>query len=156
MAIARLSDAEIASLVDEQKNSDTDFAELNLKSSSGHRRQSYSLIGHAGSRFTLFLRQNSLDSFDFSAILGYHIPGTNTVFRLRRYNGRHFHTNAIENETIYGCHIHIATERYQIRGGDEEAFAIETTLYSDLRGALACLIADCHILVPGSAQLPLL
>ena len=41
-------------------------------------------------------------------------------------------------------HIHLATERYQEIGAREDTFAEPTDRYSDIEGALACLIADAN------------
>lgn len=96
------------------------------------------------------VRQSLLNPFDFSVILGYKVPGLNTVFRLRRYNGKsHVHTNAIENETVRGFHMHFATERYQKFGGlKEDGFAQETSRYWNLESAIDCLIEDCGFASP--------
>lgn len=38
----------------------------------------------------------------------------------------------------------MATERYQLRdGSDEEAYAVVTNRYSDVKGAIQCLYVDC-------------
>ncbi len=80
---------------------------------------------------------------DFSVILGYRIPHLYTVFRLRRYNGKHQHTNVIERQTLLDFHIHTATERYQTNGFREDTFAEKTNRYSTLGSAINCLIEDC-------------
>lgn len=73
------------------------------------------------------------------------MPGFNTVFRLRRYNGKsHVHTNTLESQTVKGFHIHYATERYQrYSGAKEEGFAIATDRYQSLDSAIDCMLADC-------------
>ncbi len=69
---------------------------------------------------------------------------SNRVFRLRRCNGKsHEHTNLIEKQTFYEFHIHMATERYQREGENEDWYAEPTDRYGDLSGAIDCLIADC-------------
>ncbi len=98
------------------------------------------------------LRQNIMNALDFSAIFGYHMPGSSRVFRLRRYNGKHYHTNRIEQETISGFHIHQATERYQAIGAKEDAFAENTDRYSTLSDALNCLLEDCKFVPPEDGQ----
>ena len=86
---------------------------------------------------TLMFRQSTFNPLDFSVILGYIIPNTNQVFRLRRYNGKsHEHTNWLEQEKFYDFHIHTATERYQIAGWNEDGYATPTDRYSDHHGAL--------------------
>jgi hypothetical protein len=90
-----------------------------------------------------------LNPFDFSAILGYKVPGFNTVFRLRRYNGKHRHTNTMEKQAIHDFHIHTATERYQRVGGmKEDSFAERTDRYQTLETALQCLLEDCGFSSP--------
>lgn len=69
---------------------------------------------------------------------------TNQLFRLRRHNGRsHEHTNKIEGDKFYEFHIHIATERYQDLGVREDSYAEPTDRFTDLGGAIDCLLADC-------------
>jgi hypothetical protein len=103
----------------------------------------------SGDRFVILVRQNMLNRFDFSAILGYRLPGVNTIFRLRRYNGKsHYHSNPIENERFRDFHIHMATERYQKLGAKEDHFAIMDRRYSDLDGAIDCLLFDCGFRSP--------
>ena len=98
-----------------------------------------------------------LNTLDFSAILAVHIPQSNRLFRLRRYNGKsHEHTNSIEGDTFYGYHIHTATERYQEIGAREDAYAEVTDRYNDLDGALDCLLHDAGFDVPPDEQLSFL
>lgn len=110
-----------------------------------------------GSSFYLKLRQNRKNTLDFSAILGYSPKDLNTVFKLIRFNGKsHEHRNVLEKETaFYDFHIHKATERYQFAGRKEEFFAETTDRYSNLRGALRCLIADCNVSLKENPQLSL-
>jgi hypothetical protein len=87
-------------------------------------------------------------------ILGYLREDVTSLFRLRRYNGKsHEHTNKIEGNTFYEFHIHTATERYQDRGMDEDAFAEPTTRFSDLNGAIDCMVADCGFDLPPEPQM---
>lgn len=71
------------------------------------------------------------------------VPQTNVLFRLRRYNGKHWHRNKLEGERFRGFHIHTATKRYQERGFDEDKFAQRTDRYSGFGSALRCMIEDC-------------
>lgn len=81
------------------------------------------------------------------------MPKSNGLFRLRRYNGKsHEHTNHLEGESFYDFHIHSATERYQVIGTREDAFAEPTDRYGDFRAALRCLIQDANLDVPPEAQ----
>lgn len=101
------------------------------------------------------VRQSMLNTWDFSAILGYKVPGYNTIFRLRRYNGKHVHTNSIEGSTLHDFHFHTATERYQKRGAKEDSFAEVTSRYWNLDSALRCLLEDCGFNPPApTPQIP--
>lgn len=114
-----------------------------------HRRRDYDIKCDSGETFVLALRESTLNRFDFSAILGYQLPGVNTIFRLRRYNGKsHYHTNPLENETFRDFHIHKATQRYQNFGTKEDHFAVIDKRYSDLDGAIECLLNDCGFRSP--------
>jgi hypothetical protein len=114
-----------------------------------HRRKEFEITCATGSSFVIATRQSMLNSQDFSVILGYRNPGFNTIFRLRRYNGKsHYHTNTIETETFREFHIHTATERYQKRGPREDHFAKIDTRYWDLASAIQCLLNDCGFRSP--------
>ena len=90
---------------------------------------------------------------DFSVILAVRVPQSRRLFRLRRYNGKsHEHTNHIERVTFYDFHIHFATERYQEIGAREDTFAEPTDRYSDIGGALDCVISDANFEVPPGSQ----
>jgi hypothetical protein len=108
-----------------------------------HFRREYEIKSNAGNNFMIKLRKSAINPFDFSAILGYQLPGVNTIFHLRRYNGTHYHSNTIENVRFRACHIHTATERYQTLGGKVEHFAEVTTRYADLDSAIKCMLEDC-------------
>lgn len=49
-------------------------------------------------------------------------------------------------------HIHYATQRYQDAGCKEESYAEETERYSDFKGALKCLLADCNVQIKTNLQ----
>jgi hypothetical protein len=72
------------------------------KEKKGHRELEINIEGADQSRFRIIFRQSKFNRLDFSVILGYVIPNTNQVLRLRRYNGKsHEHTNKIEQEKYY-------------------------------------------------------
>lgn len=148
------SDQEIAALLQEPKPLADDWCKKTaLRPKRGHKERDIDLNGSAGSQFKLILRQNDINVLDFSIILAVYVPGTNRLFRLRRYNGKsHEHTNHIEGETFYDFHIHMATERYQELGTREDAYAEPTERYGDFRGALQCLIDDASIEIPPDPQ----
>lgn len=152
----KFSDAEIASLVLERKQLPADYlAKLQMRGKGTHRRRDFEIQGEAGNRFIIALRQSHHNPLDFTAILGVYPENSSTLFRLRRYNGKHSHNNRIERLDFDGFHIHYATERYQDLGAKEESYAEPTDRYFDLPGALSCLIADCGFEFPGSPQMPL-
>ncbi len=150
---AHLTEAQIAALVAERKPLLEGYQQqLTLKPKRGHTERELGVLGDDGSEFRLILRQSQFNPLEFSAILAYRIPGSNQVFRLRRYNGKHQHTNRLERTSLYGLHIHVATHRYQESGLREDAYAEETNRYADLHGALQCLIADCGFDLPPGPQ----
>ena len=157
MAVA-FSDEDIASLIVERKSLSQDWrVRLRLRPKRGHQERDLDCTGGLGCEFRVILRQNMLNTLDFSAILAVHIPDSNRLFRLRRYNGKsHEHTNSIEGDTFYGYHIHMATERYQEIGAREDAYAEVTDRYNDLDGALDCLLHDAGFDVPPDEQLSFL
>lgn len=149
---------QIDTLIREPKPLPVDYrAHLALRDKRGHRQQDYMFEGQDGHEFHVTLRQSISNPLNFSAILGVTVPGTNRVFRLRRYNSRtHGHKNHLEGESFdFRCHIHQATERYQMGGGDEESYAEATDRFSDLGGAIDCMLKDCGFILPPGAQLGL-
>jgi len=89
-------------------------------------------------------------------ILAYCPPGSNQLFRLRRYNGKsHEHTNTIESDRFYNHHIHTATERYQEIGMREDTYANPSDRFSDFNTAINCMLSDCGFDVPEDPQLKL-
>ena len=148
------SDNEIALLMQERKPLPEDWdSRLQLLSKRGHSERDLELRGDNGNEFRLILRQNRINHLDFSIILVVCVPGSNRLFRLRRYNGKsHEHTNHIEGQTFYDFHIHMATERYQELGTRQDAYAERTDRFGDFHGALRCLIEDANLVVPPEAQ----
>jgi hypothetical protein len=139
-----LSDETISELIAEAKATPSGLFPLTkLIERNQHRRREYEVTSASGNEFVIAVRQSMLNTLDFSAILGYRMPGLNTIFRLRRYNGKHVHTNTIEGSTLHDFHFHTATERYQKRGAKEDSFAEVTSRYWNLDSALRCLIQDC-------------
>jgi len=150
-----LSDEQIDSLVQERKVLPNGLVPLaKLSERNKHRRRDYQVNSAevTGNEFLVAVRQSTVNPLDFSAILGYKVPGSNVVFRLRRYNGIHVHTNAIEGTKLHDFHIHKATERYQRRGLREDAFAEVSPRHSSLDTAIRCLIEDCGFESPNSTS----
>jgi hypothetical protein len=152
-----LSDKEIQGLISESKVLPPDYAaKIQVRPKTGHKERELDLQGDNGGDFRLILRQSMLNPLDFSIILAFRPPQSNVLFRLRRYNGKsHQHTNMIERETFYACHIHQATERYQLSGAREDAYAEQTDRFSDFDQAISCLLEDCGLDMPAAAQPPL-
>ena len=140
-----LTDTEIQELLLERKLLSGDFRQrLQTRPKRGHSERELDIAGDDGSVFRLIVRQSTLNVLDFSVILGFQLPGTNQLFRLRRCNGKsHQHTNVLEGDAFYDFHIHHATERYQVSGLREDSFAEPTDRYVDLGSAVECLITDC-------------
>jgi hypothetical protein len=111
----KLTDAEIAILLNEKKPLPRNYrSPVELRPKKGHKEREFEIAGENGNIFLIILRQSEINVLDFSVILGYQIPKSNVVFRLRRYNGKsHEHRNRIERDAFYGFHIHTATQRYQ-------------------------------------------
>ena len=151
---ARLTDSEIAQLIREPKPLPNDYrARIQVRPKRGHRERELEVTGANGGEFVLILRQSEFNALDFSAILGYRLPKSSQIFRLRRYNGRsHQHTNAIESEEFYDFHIHEATERYQELGAREDTYARPSDRFADFLGAMRCLLDDCGFEIPQDSQ----
>lgn len=150
-----LTDSQIRELLAERKPLPTDYMRrITPKPKRGHKEQELDVTGKSGSQFRLIVRQSMLNPLDFSVILAYLPPRTNRIFRLRRHNGRsHQHTNTIEGNRFVDFHIHMATERYQQFGMErEDGYAEPTDRFSDLSGALKCLLRDAGFTIPETAQ----
>ncbi len=150
-----LTDDEIKALIRERKVFDSDLSDLSkMKPKKAHEEWQMALERKDGSLFKLILRRSKINRIDFSAILAYIPPNSNQVFRLLRYNGKtHEHTNGRGEPSFYDFHIHKATEESQRNGLAEDFYAEPTDRYSDLHGALTCLINDCNINYPNDEQL---
>ena len=148
------SDHEIQSFVQERKRLPADWRRrTRMVSKRGHQERQLDITGNDGTEFRLILRHGTINTLDFSVILGIRIPQSNQVFRLRRYNGKsHQHTNHIEASSFYDFHIHLATERYQEFGTREDAYAEPTDRYESFQGALSCLLADANFDIPPEPQ----
>ena len=149
-----LSDDEIQHLIDEAKPLPENYRlRLQLKPKRGHKEADLDFEGAAGSSFRLILRQSMVNPLAFSVILGYCVPKTNVLFRLRRYNGKnHEHTNKLERTKFYAFHIHRATRRYQDAGLKEDEYTEPTERYADFESALQCMLDDCEFEFPPKPQ----
>lgn len=150
----RYTEDEIASMLTEPKPLPTDWrARIRLRSKSSHQERHLEVRGEHGRVFRLILRKSLRDPKDFSVILAVREGASNRFFRLRRYNGKHQHSNSIESETFRDFHIHIATERYQRIGAREDHYARPTDLYDDYDEALNCLMKDANFAPPEGQSL---
>jgi hypothetical protein len=151
----RLSDVEIDSLVAEVKPTINPGELLPTTVKLGHRRGAVEVEGRSGSNFKVLVRQQEANPLDFSVVLGYKVPESTRIFRLRRFNGlSHQHTNPLEDESFYAFHIHQATERYQaLAGSHEEHYATPTDGYVDLAGAVDHMFATCGFEPPAQLML---
>ncbi len=148
----KYTDQEITELINERKVLPDNWRiQLN-------KNNSLYIFGGNGNRFRIITNLNTKYPSDFSVILAVISPKTGADFRIRRYNGMHkrVHRNKIEKQKICGYHIHFATERYQARGYDEEAYAEKTNRYNSLESALNCLIKDANFELPAQLELELL
>lgn len=150
----QLEELIILALLAETKPFSADYrGRMQTRPKSGHKERELDITGAQGSEFRLILRQSLFNALDFSVILAYRPPGTNQLFRLRRYNGKsHEHTNRLEGETFYDFHVHMATERYQESGLREDTFAEPTDRFADFQGAIRCLLTECNFVVPTDPQ----
>ena len=149
MRITRIKDDEIRSLLLEKKEIPVGLCPPQMTARNGYWRKSFEVKGASGSEFVIKLRQTVVNPANFSVILGYRIPGSYSIFRLRRYNGKHDHENTLEGERFYDFHIHMATERYQRSGFREDHYAQPTVGHFDFRSAVECLIEDCGFSTTG-------
>lgn len=99
--------------------------------------------------FTMITRQSTMIQDNYSCGLMWHSTATQRIM-LTRYNGSdHVHGNPLEGDEFgFSCHIHIATQRYISIGRKIEHYALPTSRYNTLDGAMKCLMADCKIAWP--------
>ena len=132
------------------------WEQTRLRPKRGHEERDLVITRAEGGEFRLILRQSLINPLDFSVVLAVKKPQSNQEFRLRRHNGKsHQHTNKIERDAFYDFHIHMATQRYQEFGADEDGYAEITDRYSDFRGALDCMLMDANFVTPDIDQIGL-
>lgn len=103
--------------------------------------------GYAGSDFRVILNQKPFYPTRFSVILAVQPAQGGDLFRLRRYDGKHWHANRLEstrrNKVRFNdFHIHTATERYQENDLRPDDYAEVTDRYHDINGAINCMVTD--------------
>jgi hypothetical protein len=148
-----LSDQEIEELVQERKPLSEDYrTKMQLRAKTGHKERELDVKGVGGNEFRLIFRQGTINPIDFSIILAYRPPKSNQLFRLRRYNGKHWHTNLIEERKFFDFHVHQATTRYQEIGANEDSYAEPSDRFSDFNQALSCMLKECGFQLPSELQ----
>lgn len=151
-----VTEAEISALMAEQKILSTAWREESpVITKRDDCQRSVQVSGEAGREFVVIARQDQADRNNFSLVLASVVDAeTRRLVRLRRYDGgSRRHRNRIEHERVTGCHIHQATERYQLyANAREDGFAVATDRYSDLGEAWRCLIDDANM--SAVAELP--
>ena len=155
-----LTDIDIATLLGEPKQLPNNWVtrlRTIPKSNMAFTQRDFSLTTPTNHIFRLVLRESSRSPLDFSVILVYQENGHDYI--LRRNNGSHpsRHTNKWEKmygmpdyQIEVGCHIHMATERYQLAGLDIEGYAQPTDRYQDFGSALQVLLTDCSFIIPAN------
>lgn len=151
------TDQEISQLLHERKVLPSEWpTQVRFRDKRGHKKFDLDVSGESGNEFRVILRRNSRNLFNFSVILAVHIPLSTQLFRLRRYNGKsHRHTNPIEGVTFYDYHIHMATERYQGIGSDEDTYAEVTTKYGNYSEAFELMLREGNFVGPPTDQMGL-
>lgn len=140
-----LRDEEIGELIGMPKRVTNNPRWTILKKS---KRKNYTVESIDGRhQFMLYLRQNERVLDHFSCGLVYQHPDGESVHLVRHNGSDHEHDNPLEGgpKLKPSCHIHLATERYMLAGRKPEHYAVATTRYIDLDGALRTLLDDCNI-----------
>jgi hypothetical protein len=155
-----LDEDELDRLFNEKKILPRDYhrrIKTNSKSGTKHEQKELTVEGESGHTFSIALRKNRLDPFDFSVILRYKDDSTGLWHNLARYNGRsHKHTNKLEGTSFRDFHIHRATQRYQENGLRIESFAEVTNRYNSFANAVDAFIEDFNFIVEGLESTKLL
>lgn len=145
------TDDEIEALIEERKPV-TPRQVLRMMSISYHGEGGTEQIqvnvqGNYGNNFRVILRQNQFNALDFSVVLAVQPRQGERLFRLRRYDGKHWHTNHLESkgrnkDKFYDFHIHTATERYQKNNLPHDGYAEVIKRYHDIHGAIIHMLGD--------------
>ncbi len=157
MPVAQLSDKDIDGLIAVPKYLPVDYrGRLRTRArsySDKHEEEQLEINVQDAGTFRIIIRKNRINPLDFSAILGYIPVERIKLFRLRRYNGVHRHTNKIEEKSFRDFHIHYATQRYQEAGLDIDAFAELTEKYTTIDGAWELLLNECNFIRPENERI---
>lgn len=145
MATTVLTDSDIDALLKLPKRVENPGAKQRTEGK--HFRKDYRVFSEDGkSEFALFVRQSTVMPDSFSVGLRW-LPKSGEDVMLIRFNGpNHPHSNALEGERFeFVCHVHQATERYLAAGKKDEGFAVQSSDYTTISGALHCLMRRCVI-----------
>lgn len=157
MPVAQFSDKDIDDLIAVSKDLPVDYrGKLRMRArsySDKHEEGQFEIEVQNVGTFRVVLRKNRLNPLDFSAILCFIPQERIKIFRLRRYNGVHKHTNKIEHSTFRAFHVHYATQRYQEAGWDIDAYAESNDKYTTVDGALEVLLDECSFVRPGNERI---
>lgn len=142
------TDDEIVALISERKQLPSGFNNPKFISKAEQIEVKLDARGDDGNVFHVIMRQNSDDLDDFSVMLAVRADHGGRLFHLLRYDGKnHEHTNHLEStrrckDTFCAFHIHIATARYQESKYRDDGYAQITDRYTDINGAIRCLLED--------------
>ena len=150
------TDQEIIAFIQERKVLSDNWAnKFKKRMNRGYTEHYQDITGEDENIFRIIVKKGDFSKSLFSVLLVVRIPDSKKYFPLCRYNGsNHQHTNEIEGELITGFHIHTATERYQ-RKNKVFGYAESTRDYSDVNGALKCLLEDANFEEPSGLQINL-
>jgi len=158
-----LSETEIDSLLGEEKRLPLEWerrVQVRPKSNQSFKERGFEIEGVSGSHFRVVLRQSNLNPLDFSIILLFR-DSEGTEYRLIRFNGRHpsGHTTKWEKRRARPnsgfrneCHVHRATERYQLEGLDIDGYAEVTHDYDSFETALDRFVGARGFRLPNDPQ----
>ena len=104
--------------------------------------------------FQIYMRQAVMDEDNFSCGISLVTNGNNDI-TLARYNGsNHVHVNKCDGRRFdFECHIHEANENSIKTSKKIENYAESTNRYTNLQGAIQCVLADFHIMDLSIGQL---
>lgn len=142
-----LTDEEITKLVEVKKLYTGKASALKWQSKLKNKTLDIPLSTEDGKMaFVIYARQNEIHENNFSCGIRLVQKGKDDL-TLARYNGSsHVHVNHIEKDRFeFVCHIHLATERHWMSGKKLEDYAILADRYSDLIGAVKCILMDYNV-----------
>lgn len=104
--------------------------------------------------FNIYMRQAMMDEDNFSCGISLTVDG-NSDITLARYNGsNHVHVNKCDGRRFdFECHIHEANEKSLKASKKIENYAEPTNRYTNLQGAIQCVLTDFHIMDLSIGQL---